>query len=191
MSRISSSQTTHGADALRSYLVRWFTYLRQKKQAAISSMPNPGPPPEIPEPPDVHNRYALSNMVRTDGLQIHMIAFDTWKRRQGRNARNPIKDITKTFPDPDSIHRSFQGAHKDAVVVGIDPGEVISSSFCAIDPRDPERVSNLLVKRSALYTPVLAHRHALQELKYHDGDSGIAAIESTLKGSEYESAKEF
>lgn len=185
MSRISSSHTTHEADALRSYLLRWFTYLRQKKLAATSSMSSPSPPPELPESPDVHNRYALSNMLRTDGLQIHMLAFDTWKRRQSRNAPNPIKDITKTFPDHDSIQKSFQGAHKDAVIIGVDPGEVISSSFCSIDPRAPTRISNLLVRRSALYAPVMAHRHALQQLKY-DGDQAIAHIESSLSQPRYE-----
>jgi len=175
MAEISSSRPkTHSNQALRDYLVRWFSYLRTKKGTTSDS----ASPPTFPEPPNTNNRFAVSNMLHTNRVEIHLLAFDTWKRRPARNSRAGITDITKAFPDQESIDTAFRYAPQDTVVIGVDPGEVVAASFCALDPRETNVIKNLLVKRSALYTPVLAFRSHLQMLK---SASGINTIENGLK----------
>ncbi|KAG0312954.1 hypothetical protein BGZ99_009171 [Dissophora globulifera] len=41
----------------------------------------------------------------------------------------------------------------------------VSAAFCALDPKKPAQVTNLIVKRSALYSSALAYRAALERMK--------------------------
>ncbi|KAF9359420.1 hypothetical protein BGX34_008362 [Mortierella sp. NVP85] len=65
--------------------------------------------------------------------------------------------------------------------------KVVAASFCALDPRKTNVVKNLLVKRSALYTPALLFRSHRQMLK---SASGIKTIGNSLKRHNCESVVE-
>jgi hypothetical protein len=193
MSRVSTnSPATHGLDALKGYVGRWFAYLRQRKEAIALSQPLPTPP-ALPPPPSAHDQYAISNMLRTDGLQVHMLAFDLRKRRTSSKARVPIMDLMRRFPSQESITQTFHGDHRNTVVVGVDPGEVVSASFCALDPTKPKQATNLLVKRSALYSPVFSYRSTIQEMKQRPGvleAPSAQELEAMLKSWAEESKEE-
>ncbi|KAF9355237.1 hypothetical protein BGX34_010580 [Mortierella sp. NVP85] len=182
MSKISSTRpSTHGNSALREYLRSWYHYLRDKKVAGSEAIA-----PTFPERPETCRRYAISNILHTNGLELNTLAFDTWKGRQGRKSKVYIRDVTKAYPDMDKIEETFRFTPHDTVVVGIDPGEHITASFCAIDPRDPDVVTNLLVKRKALYAPILAHRSQLQQLKTNIGIDDIECSLTRCEGVDYE-----
>ncbi|KAK3820792.1 MAG: hypothetical protein J3R72DRAFT_459524 [Linnemannia gamsii] len=98
--------------------------------------------PALPAPTGsmaITKRYALSNYLRTDGNELQLLAFDV---RQGRES---------SFSKNKFIHRietDFPTRH---------------GTFCVRLGEDS--AVNLLVKRSSLYQPTLAHRNWMQELK--------------------------
>ncbi|KAI8345934.1 hypothetical protein B0O80DRAFT_491406 [Mortierella sp. GBAus27b] len=53
------------------------------------------------------DRYAISNIIRCDGLQVHALAYDMRKPHQSSKARLPITDIEKAFPNQESIDTRF------------------------------------------------------------------------------------
>ncbi|KAI8350712.1 hypothetical protein B0O80DRAFT_500514 [Mortierella sp. GBAus27b] len=95
-------------------------------------------------------------------------------------------DIEKAFPNQQSIDAHFPD-RTSTIIVGLDPSEAVTAAFCAVDPRDPVQVKNLTVKRSALYSPIMAHRTDLQWKKTLQG---IADIEEPLPSSKLASAQE-
>lgn len=105
---------------------------------------------------------------------------------QSSKARGPIMDIEKAFPNQQSIDAHFPD-RTSTIIVGLDPSEAVTAAFCAVDPRDPVQVKNLTVKRSALYSPIMAHRTDLQWKKTLQG---IADIEEPLPSSKLASAQE-
>ncbi|KAF9941415.1 hypothetical protein BGZ65_003514 [Modicella reniformis] len=97
--------------------------------------------------------------LATDGIQAHLQAFDITKGHTSSKIKACVVDIKKRFPDKDSVIEAFGQDHKNTVIVcGVDPGEKVSASFCSLDPTKKNEVSNLLVKRSALYQPTFAYR---------------------------------
>lgn len=187
MKHISGCSPNHKPVALDDYLQKWFSYLRQRTQGNSTTSATPPTPPTFPPLPDHHDQYAISGMLRTDGIQLQMIAYDVRKPRQSARSRTYIQDLTRRFPSKESIDQTFHGKQRDAVVVGVDPGEVVSAAFCALNPRAPDQATNLIVKRSALNAPGFAHRAMLQELKGRPGvelDGGLHTvydIEATLR----------
>ncbi|KAF9343535.1 hypothetical protein BGX34_006638, partial [Mortierella sp. NVP85] len=188
-----TSPETHGHDALRDYLLDFYGYLRQKKQwtsedSSSSAPPVPPPLPERPQPFDEEQirKYVMSNMISTDGLQLHAVAYDLRKPHRSSKARVGIQDLSKAFPDRGAIEEVF-GEQPKTVVVGCDPGEIVTAAFCAVDPQNPEQVQNLSVKRAALYAPVFAYR---DELARRKEEAGIYEIEETISARTYQSSKE-
>ncbi|KAK3829157.1 MAG: hypothetical protein J3Q66DRAFT_364198 [Benniella sp.] len=190
-----TSPETHGHDALREYLLSFYGYLRQKKQwksedSSSSAPPVPPPLPERPQPFDEGDqirKYVMSNMITTDGLQLHAVAYDLRKPHQTSNARVGIQDLSKAFPDRDTIKEVF-GELSKTTVVGCDPGEIVTAAFCAVDPQKPNQVQNLSIRRAALYAPVFAYRDALGRRKE---EAEIDEIEQALPNRTYQSTKEF
>ncbi|KAK3814455.1 MAG: hypothetical protein J3Q66DRAFT_37783 [Benniella sp.] len=189
-----TSPETHGHDALRDYLLGFYGYLRQKKQwtsgdSTSSAPPVPPPLPKRPQPFDEGDqirKYVMSNMITTNGLQLHAVAYDLRKPHQTSNARVGIQDISKAFPDRDTIEEVF-GELSKTTVVGCDPGEMVTAAFCAVDPQTPKQVQNLSIKRAALYAPVFAYR---DELGRRKEEAEIDEIEQALPARTYQSTKE-
>lgn len=129
----------------------------------------------------------MSNMIRTDGLQLQALGYDLRKPHQSKKARVGIRDLTKTFPDRDAIDGVFSEPEK-TMVLGCDPGEIVTAAFCAINPKEPNEVQNLSIKRTALYAPVIAYR---EELKKRKEEAGIFEIEQALPSLTYESTQKF
>ncbi|KAI7816156.1 hypothetical protein BC939DRAFT_57930 [Gamsiella multidivaricata] len=145
-------------------------------------------------------------MMRTDGVQLHLMAFDIRRRWQSSKFKARIPEITSRFPNKRSLAKAFDQDLQNVVVVGADPGEVISASFCALDPRKPNQVTNLPIRRSALYSPSLSFRVALEAkkrerttvtIKDDTGLSGhtcetpsISELEASLPSSSFVSMEE-
>jgi hypothetical protein len=87
--------------------------------------------------------------------------------RRGRESyfsRNKfIHRIETDFPTRQFIIDWFGDDMSSVVVVGVDPGEKVSGSFCVRLGEDS--ALDLLVKRSSLCQPTLAHRSWMQDLK--------------------------
>lgn len=154
----------YGRQALDAHWGLLSEFYESRKNAAASGSPFTGIAPALPKG-KVQGRYALSNYLVTDGLQAHIRGFDITKPHLSPKARANICDIKRRFPDRDSVVKTFGGKYKDCAVIGVDPGEVIAASFCGLDPRKPTQVTNLHIKRAALYSPTLAHRRAMEQLK--------------------------
>ncbi|KAG0001874.1 hypothetical protein BGZ65_003114 [Modicella reniformis] len=120
---------SHGAKALASYLKKWFEFCFQSREARSQSRD----PPPLPQSPPSRQRYAISNMLRTNGLELQAIAFDTKRRYQSSKWRLYIPDIAAKFPDKEAVEE-FEGDQGPAIVVGIDSGEVVPAAFCSLDP---------------------------------------------------------
>ncbi|KAG0007050.1 hypothetical protein BGZ65_010676 [Modicella reniformis] len=154
----------YGRDALNAHCGRLSNFYKSRKEAAARGTPFTDTPPTLPQG-KVEGRYALSNYLVTDGLQVHLRGFDIRKPHLPPRARASIRDIKRRFPDRESVVNTFGSNYKDCAVIGVDPGEVIAASFCGLDPQKPTQVTNLHIKRAALYSPTLAHRRAMERLK--------------------------
>jgi hypothetical protein len=51
---------------------------------------------------------------------------------------------------------------EDPLIIGVDPGEKVSASFCALNSE--KSVTNLFIKRSSLYQPSLRHRAHMENM---------------------------
>ncbi|KAI8361974.1 hypothetical protein B0O80DRAFT_524386, partial [Mortierella sp. GBAus27b] len=153
----SEFQLTH----LREHVDQLFNYqyerAKLKASGDLASSSTPLIRPSLPSSKSLKPRYALSNMMRTDGHQLHLTTFDLRRHSSSRFERVPVKNLTDF--DRNGVD------HEHTVVIGVDPGEKVSASFCALNPTSEKGVTNLLVKRNALYGPTLKHRNAMEQLK--------------------------
>jgi hypothetical protein len=147
---------------LKQYVDQRFEYVKAWKNANASGSTISLSPPKLPSNQKPSMRYALSNRLSTDGIQVHVLAFDT--RKGWTKQKHYMPSLEKRFPDRQTI-RDELGAVEDIVVVGVDPGERVSASFCMLDPQAPKQVSNLSIKRTSLYSPSLAYRNRLEDIK--------------------------
>lgn len=101
-----------------------------------------------------------------------------------------IQDITKRFPTRESFTERLN--EYMSTVIGVDMGEVVTASFCALDPKTPEKVSNLLVKRSALYSPVKSYFEDLQAKEQEQQNYGesIQGLQHSIRSFDVESKDE-
>ncbi|KAF9946075.1 hypothetical protein BGZ65_010097 [Modicella reniformis] len=164
MSRLSTESQAFSAPSLQQYIDSKFAYIKAKKNALATGSEVSLSPPTLPSS-NPTAQYALSNQLFTDGIQVHVMAFDTRKPQVSANQRSLIPKLEERFPSRPSIVNDLGSAFEDTIVVGIDPGEKISAAFCMVDPKTPTRVSNLCVRRNALYSPALAYRTRLEDIK--------------------------
>lgn len=160
VSKVSEGHAEFQLTHLREHVDLLFAYRYDralKAYADLASSSTSSVLPSLPRSDSLQPRYALSNMMRTDGLQLHLTAFDLRRHSASRFQRVSAKKLTEF--DRTRVD------HEHTIVVGIDPGEKVSASFCALDPTSRERVTNLLVKRNALYGPTLGHRLTMERLK--------------------------
>lgn len=176
----------YGQRPLARYKIDRINYYRAKHNASISAgssssssasaTPQPFnlPAPALPTPPPSAGsfRYALNNYIRTDGYQLQLLAYDLTKNRQAPGRKEFLKRIEKQYPTQQSIINAFGQNLESVVVVGIDPGEVVSGAFCV--RLDDKTVVNLLVKRASLYQPTLAFRAWEQEWRRQHPTAGPA-----------------
>ncbi|KAK3811751.1 MAG: hypothetical protein J3Q66DRAFT_442623 [Benniella sp.] len=134
-----------GSQVLQQYVKNFFEYLDERIGAADET----------------------TLALLTNGLVVDLLAYDITRAYTSTKAKVRIPNIKALFPDQHSIRASFGEDLSQISVIGVDPGEHVSAAFCAINPKNPSTVSNLLVRRKALYQPVLSYRSALQKLKCH------------------------
>ncbi|GJJ75446.1 hypothetical protein EMPS_07804 [Entomortierella parvispora] len=113
-------------------------------------------PPSLPAPRQSRTRYALNNFIRTDGHQLQLLGYDLTKNRQAPGHKSFMKRIENQCPTRQSLIDTFGENLESVVVIGIDPGEVVSGAFCM--RLDEDTVVNLVVRRASLYQPTLAFR---------------------------------
>ncbi|KAK3822835.1 MAG: hypothetical protein J3Q66DRAFT_385364 [Benniella sp.] len=154
----------YGGAALKAYRRNLSAFYTARNNALACGNVCAISPPALPQG-NVQGRYALSNFLRTNGLQVQLLAFDITKPRRSQKASIGIQGLERRFPDRQSIINTFGFNYHDCAVIEVDPGEVVAASFCGLDPRKPKQVINLHVKRAALYSPTLAHRRAMERLK--------------------------
>lgn len=182
MELLSSGCPAFSKSSLQEYVDDHFSFINANKDFVHGSSDTPPSPPPFPSNTDPKaGRYALSNQLFTNGLQVHVTAFDTRNPRRGPNQRASIPKLEERFPDHQTIVKDLGSSFREAVVVGVDPGERISAAFCRIDPTHPNQVSNLAIRRGALYSPTFSYRIRQEEAKRRDvivdGSSESEAIE--------------
>lgn len=189
----STNNGVYGTVALQSYLSAKFDYInyanlcRDQDRACDRTLP--------PLPTDTNTfRYALSNIISTNGLQLHTLCFDTSNHFRSRSSFAPILRIERQFPTMESILDVFRVDSVEEIDVwGVDPGEVNAAAFCRLErqiqkssdvattsSKDTNRpkedlnnpilpratvAHNLVVSRAALYSPTLSHRNQLDNIK--------------------------
>ncbi|KAF9962823.1 hypothetical protein BGZ65_007773 [Modicella reniformis] len=153
-----------GQDALQAYRNSLSAFYKARNEAIARGTLCTVSLPTLPRG-DVEGKYVLSNYLVTNGLQAYLLGLDITKPHRSQKTRVGIQELERRFPDRQSIISTFGSNYNDCAVIGVDPGEVISASFCGLDPRNPNQVTNLHIKRGALYSPTLAHRRAMEQLK--------------------------
>ncbi|KAI8605997.1 hypothetical protein EDD21DRAFT_427217 [Dissophora ornata] len=141
----------------------------------------PTAPPPLPTPPPLQRsyRYALNNYIRTDGQQLQILAYDLTRPRQPPNRKDFLSRVEKLYPTQRHLIEAFGDDLDSVIVVGIDPGEVVSGAFCLTLPGG--KVINLLVKRASLYQPTLAFRDWEQHWKRQHPTAGPGdVVDSSL-----------
>ncbi|KAF9560174.1 hypothetical protein EC968_006282 [Mortierella alpina] len=147
-------------------------YNKRRKTAKEAGAPFDEPLPALPSDPTLPQFYVPTGMIRTNGLELQIFAYDLRKRCPPPSKyRVPetsagIKDISQWETAAD-IQAALGDAYLSMPVVGIDPGEVVTAAGCGIHilPGRPNTVSNLTIKRTALYAPILRARYALNLVK--------------------------
>ncbi|KAF9945790.1 hypothetical protein BGZ70_003568, partial [Mortierella alpina] len=125
--------------------------------------------------------YVPTGTVRTDGRELQVMAYDLRKpslppqKFHMPETEKIIKDIEQVFASQQDIVSEFGSYPANHVpVVGIDPGEVVSAAGCGINVNptttvntngttttttNTATVTNLTVKRAALYAPIFRDRY--------------------------------
>jgi hypothetical protein len=164
METLSSKAPDLDGQSLKQYLTERFAFVKAWKAANASGSTISLSPPKFPSCDIPSMRYALSNRLSTDGFQVHILGYDTRKPWDGNKQSHYMPSLEKRLPDRRTILDDI-GAVEDIVVVGVDPGEKVSATFCMLDPKAPTQVSNLSIKRTSLYSPTLAYRNRLDDIK--------------------------
>ncbi|KAG0376645.1 hypothetical protein BGX24_007450 [Mortierella sp. AD032] len=190
MDELSNTYSTvYGTMALQSYLTDHFDYISYARVCRDQDRVCDRNPPALPTDTST-DRYALSNIISTNGLALHTLCFDTTRRFRSRTSFAPIYRIERQFPTLQSILEAFGVDSVEEIDVwGVDPGEVNPAAFCRLErhvqagdssmdavdqaeddvnnPTIPPSVvaNNLIVSRLALYSPILAHRNYLDTIK--------------------------
>lgn len=161
-----------GYRALQGYINRQIAYNKAAASARDRGVPCSQVPPEFPINNQSSSRYATNNFIRTDGLQLQVLAYDTRSRYQPAFAIDPVMRMEKVLPDHATIMRMFNGQIPKCI--GWDPGELVTAALCMIHhahnwDRQPEAqdppVSNLLIRRPALYSPTTSARTDRERIK--------------------------
>ncbi|KAF9128763.1 hypothetical protein BGW39_004788 [Mortierella sp. 14UC] len=98
------------------------------------STPPSLPTTHLPQEPSLRPpRFALNNILATNGKELHVNCFDTMKSYRSKSAFAPIYRIETRFPTLQSILDEFSASSIEEIDVwGIDPGEVNTAAFCRI-----------------------------------------------------------
>jgi hypothetical protein len=161
-----------GYQALQGYVNRQIAYTKAAASARNRGVPCLQVPPEFPINNQSSSRYAINNFIRTDGVELQVLAYDTRSRYQHAFTVDPIMRIEKVLPDHATIMQIFNGHFPRCV--GWDPGELVTAALCMIHhalnwDRQPEAqdppVSNILIRRSALYSPTTNARADREMIK--------------------------
>lgn len=124
---------------LHSYLdnkFRFINYARECRERGIACDKSPPPLPTTLLPQDLTlcpQRFALNNVISTNGKELHVTCFDTTKPYRSKSAFVPIYRIENRFPTLQSILDEFGVSSVEEIDVwGIDPGEVNTAAFTRI-----------------------------------------------------------
>ncbi|KAF9946295.1 hypothetical protein BGZ72_000464 [Mortierella alpina] len=90
-------------------------------------------PPPLPTYTST-DQYALSNVISTDGLQMHALCLETNKPHRSQTSLTLLHWIERCFLDLQSTLVEFDvESVKDINVWSIDPGEVNPAAFCRLE----------------------------------------------------------
>ncbi|KAF8945454.1 hypothetical protein BGZ47_002601 [Haplosporangium gracile] len=184
----------YGAMALQLYLTEKYAYIYDANLCCEQQRICDRTPPPLPTDATT-DRYALSNVISTNGLQLHTLCYDTTKAHRSRGSFAPVYRTERRFLTFQSILDEFGVEFVDDIDVwGVDLGKVNPAAFCRLERlveesrsvgtsvdkavlSRPEDSNNspvffpaiaayyLVVSRLALYSPVLAHRSHLDNIK--------------------------
>ncbi|KAG0246240.1 hypothetical protein B0O80DRAFT_423042 [Mortierella sp. GBAus27b] len=156
METLGANKQEFNMPALQKYVNNHFAYLRAKKEVNATGSHITMTPPVFPGNTNSSTRHSLSNYLRTGGFQARAIASPC-------QTAIIYPQYWKGFPDHQSIIDEL--GTDEMVMIGVDPGEKVSAAFCKLDPKTPKQVSNPAVRQGALYSPTLAHKARLEDIK--------------------------
>jgi hypothetical protein len=191
-----TSPETFSYRHLQAYVNNRIAFLRDISECRAKNLPLPTNGPPLPTNNDPSRRYVVNNYIKTNGLELQILGYDTTAAYESKQAVDAIMRIEKVLPDEAAILAAFGGTLPN--VVGWDPGEIITAALCLIHhnpdtlvdhgPSDRDLpVSNLLIRRSALYSPTTAARSEREQMKnrapsVRPGDRISSAIWSQNQG---------
>lgn len=127
------SRSRYGDEAIQDLLNSFAEFFKFKKEAKKKVSVFNVLPPTIPQIINGRHRYAASNMLRTDGIQAHLLGFDLVEPRYKVGSRQIVR-IARRFPDESSMKNAFGKDFGGSLTTGVDPGEVIAASFALSRP---------------------------------------------------------
>ncbi|KAF8902522.1 hypothetical protein BGZ58_006673, partial [Dissophora ornata] len=141
----STTRSPFSTATLQSYKTNMKTYRNAEKASKANNTVNVVQKPVLPWHPGLDKYYVPTNMIRTNGLELQVLAFDLQKpkpppsRYKMAETQVNIEDIELKFPSALATRSVFGG--RNVKVVGIDPGEVVSAAVCGInlDQRNPNK----------------------------------------------------
>jgi hypothetical protein len=141
---------------------------------------------------NLKDQYALNNILSTNGLQLHVLCYDLQKPYRSRTSIVPIYRIERRFPtlqsvldaveeidvwgiDPGEVNpaafcrierqknRSSRGSTEGQD--GAQDGAQESTNMNDVVVSPGITAHNLVISRTAIYSPVLSHRGKMDEMK--------------------------
>ncbi|KAG0356715.1 hypothetical protein BGX24_006355, partial [Mortierella sp. AD032] len=125
--------------ALHTYIDAKFKHIDRAidckgRRVPCDSTPPPLPTINLPQDPSQRPpRFALNNILTTNGKELHVDCFDTMRPYRSKSSFVPINRIENKFPTLQSILDEFGVSSIEEINVwGVDPGEVNTAAFCRV-----------------------------------------------------------
>ncbi|CAO3569115.1 unnamed protein product [Mortierella alpina] len=169
MNSTGGAQNPLSPESLKAHKSLLIRYYRDRKKSREDGVPFDEPVPALLSDPALPRFYVPLGMIRTEGLELQIFAYDLRKPctpPAKYKMKTGIKDI-KDWETAADLQAALGDGYRSMPVVGIDPGEVVTAAGCGIYivPGSPNTVSTLTIQRTALYAPILRARYALNLVK--------------------------
>ncbi|KAG0375457.1 hypothetical protein BGX24_009060 [Mortierella sp. AD032] len=122
---------SHSYRPLQEYVNSRIAFLRDISDCRAKNRPLPTNGPSLPINDDPSSRYVVNNYVRTNGLELQILGYDTTAVYQSKQTVDPVMRIEKVLPGEAAILAAFGGTLPK--VVGWDPGELITAASILSD----------------------------------------------------------
>ncbi|KAG0197982.1 hypothetical protein BGX28_008544, partial [Mortierella sp. GBA30] len=151
-------------DSLKVYKANIIDFRKRRSEARQKEQPFNEQEPDLPASPSLQQFYVPTGMIRTNGLEFQVLAYDVRK-----SCPPPARfHMPETTVGIKNIEEEFATAADIQAVFGAYPAPpTVTAAGCGLNlnPAWPNMVSNLTIKRAALYDPVLRACYAMNLVK--------------------------